>query len=83
MPIKSRKRLVHITLDESLLDDSGKLQGVVREIEKTTGEKADESARLRKYGILSTLADSKEKKAIGSLAGVVAVEEDKAKHASG
>ena len=80
MPIKSRKRLVHITLDESLLDDSGKLQGVVRQIEKATGEKTDESTRLRRYGILSTLADSTEKKAIGSLAGVVAVEEDEAKH---
>ena len=82
MPIKSRKRLVHITLDESLLVDSGKLQGVVRQIEEATGEKADGSARLRRYGILTTLADSTEKKAIGSLAGVVAVEEDEAKHAS-
>lgn len=79
MLIKSQKRLVHITLDEKLLDNACKLQDIVSQIEDITGEKAAEPTLLKRYGILTILADKAKIKILRTLEGIEAIEEDKKK----
>ena len=76
------KRRFNITLDQSCLGDANKMECVIGEIEKATGEKTEGSARMRKYGIVSALADDATKGRLAQLPGVMAIEEDETKHLS-
>ena len=80
--MKAKKRLVHITMDESVIGNADRMTELVQQIEAAFGEKTMGSLRMRKCGIVSALVDEAGKDAVSQPPGIIAVEEDSPKLAS-
>ncbi|HEY1083380.1 MAG TPA: hypothetical protein VGE29_14020 [Prosthecobacter sp.] len=79
MPAAEVTQLVHITLDQTLLDDPARLQQAVERLQGAIGIEGSNSRRLSKYGILTGRIEAGKVAAARRIQGVVSVEIDSAR----
>lgn len=82
MRTKARKRLMHITLNEEVIENEALRERTVARIQTTTGFTPSNSKRLERYGVLSGLVDEDKREELRRVEGVASVEEDSIKRSS-